>query len=362
MNLSDLYNTQGVTLAPDGIPLHFGNLKAEYTAALTTAVLLDRSHEGRISATGRDRFALPHRMSTNDLLTLTEGEGRPTLFTTANARILDRAVIYRRRDEALIFGEAGRGPALLNYLQRNVFFSDQVQLVDLAAVTQLFALHGPKADTFVNNLVPGISALQPMRGLETNVASAAVFVARNKSISGAHWSILVPNKQAVTIWSALLETGRPYGLLPAGSLTYNTLRIRAGRPGVGRELSADFIPLEVGLWDEVSFTKGCYTGQEIIARMESRGRLAKTIVCLNLAQFVDAPAEIYQDGRRAGILTSSVVAPNGDIFALGVVKTALAQVGQPLTVGPAAIPVHVAALAGNQPLHVDPEEIIEGKL
>ena len=65
--------------------------------------------------------------------------------------------------------------------------------------------------------------------------------------------------------------------IPAGSLTYNVLRIRAGRPGVGHELSTDYIPLELGLWDEVSFTKGCYTGQEIIARMESRGGWRKRL-------------------------------------------------------------------------------------
>ena len=65
--------------------------------------------------------------------------------------------------------------------------------------------------------------------------------------------------------------GRVGLLRPAGSLTYNVLRIRAGRPGVGRELSTDYIPLELGLWDEVSFTKGCYTGQEIVSKMSFVG-------------------------------------------------------------------------------------------
>src|SRR6185295_4976010 len=104
------------------------------------------------------------------------------------------------------------------------------------------------------------------------------------------------------VWAELLTLG----LIPAGSLTYNRLRIRAGRPGVGHELTQDYIPLELGLWDEVSFTKGCYTGQEIIARMESRGRLAKTIITVNLSAAVDAPAKLVADGHEVGMLTSSV--------------------------------------------------------
>src|SRR5690606_27230476 len=117
---------------------------------------------------------------------------------------------------------------------------------------------------------------------------------------------IAPVESADRVWTALLAAGADHGLQPAGSLTYNVLRIRAGRPGVGRELSADYLPLEVGLWDEISFNKGCYTGQEIIARMESRSRLAKTIVTLALDALVEAPAPISIDEREVGTLTSSV--------------------------------------------------------
>ncbi|MCU0512006.1 MAG: folate-binding protein, partial [Anaerolineae bacterium] len=135
---------------------------------------------------------------------------------------------------------------------------------------------------------------------------------------------------------------------PAGSLTYNTLRIRAGYPA-GREISQDYLPLEVGLWDAVSFDKGCYTGQEIIARMESRQRIARTLVHLALTDFVAAPAPVFMAGNAVGTLTSSVQAPDGAIFALAVLKIAAARPGTALTVGEGGSAAVVSGLPGAQP-------------
>src|SRR5215468_7516855 len=106
MNPPDLY--RDAVLAADGIPLHFGDERSEYHAALEQAVVMDRSHEGRFEITGRDRLNIMHRISTNDLLTLETDEGRPTLFTNAVARILDRATVYTYGERALVITEPGR--------------------------------------------------------------------------------------------------------------------------------------------------------------------------------------------------------------------------------------------------------------
>ena len=330
MRTDDLHTRLGASLAPDGIPLHYGDLRAEYHAALEAAVLMDRSHEGRLESSGADRLALIQRMSTNDVLSLAEGEGCATIFTNSIGRILDRAAVFNAGDKAIIFTEPGRGEVLRHYLQRNIFFNDDVRLVDLAPTTRQFTLHGQHANAVIQAVAPELISLLPMHSRRITIAGAEVFVARSKPLVGDAWTFIVPNDGAETVWTTILETGKPHGLLPAGSLTYNTLRIRAGRPGVGRELSTDYIPLEVGLWDEVSFTKGCYTGQEIIARMESRGRLAKTIVSLQLDGFVEAPSPLLLNGREVGKLTSSVQSPDGEIFGIGVVKVAAAQVGTTL--------------------------------
>ena len=340
MDLHTLQTTQGATFAPDGIPLHFGDQAAEYRAALDNAVLLDRSHEARLAMTGTTAADLLHRISTNDLTEMPVGIGRPTVLVNANARILDRIEVFRRESSLLILGEPGRGNPLRTYLQRNIFFGDDARLKDLSAETKQFDLHGPQFGEIVRRAAPEAAILEEFQGSAAIIAGADAYIVRRKPVSEQRWTIIAPIEQAGEIWQALADAGAR----PAGSMIYNVLRVRAGLPSVGRELSEQFIPLEVGLWDEVNFAKGCYTGQEIIARMESRNRLAKTIVMLQPDTTISAPANIYVEGRPVGQLTSSVTAPDGELFAIGLVKPDFAEAGQALEVGDQRIRALVKAL------------------
>ncbi len=353
MSLRELYLAYGAALADDGIPLHFGDLKTEYHAALENAVLLDRSHEGRFTLAGEDRFNLPHRMSTNDMLNMQLGEVRPTIFTNPNARILDRADVFNWQPESILMMTGpGRGSALFDYLRKHIFFNDKVRISDVSATTAQFALHGPQADSIIKAITPNAEAISEAAGFWFSLNEANIFVGRLKPYSGSHWTIIAPIDQAAQVWQALMHAGEPFGLIPAGGLTFNTLRIRAGRAGIGRELSTEYIPLEVGLWDEVSFSKGCYTGQEIIVRMESRNRLARTLVNIVLEAAIDAPAEIYHEGKKVGTLTSSAVSPDGKRFGMGVIKTGLAKKGTRLIISG-----HAASV--GERLGVQPTAILE---
>ncbi len=341
MTLREIQLAQGAVLAPDQIPLHFGDQQAEYTAALEQAVLLDRSHEARLDLTGKTTVDLLHRISTNDLHGLAVGEDRATILTNPNARIIDRIEVIQQTERLLVLGEPGRGQPLRAYLQRNIFFGDDVHISDLAVHTHQFDLHGPQAAVILGRIWPECSELDVYRGLTVTHGGAAIEVVRRKPVHEQRWTLIVPTTAAAELWSALVAAGAQ----PAGSLIYHVLRVRAGLPSVGRELSERFIPLEVGLWDEVSFTKGCYTGQEIIARMESRNRLAKTLVRLKLSAPVETPANLLVEGRTVGQLTSVATAPDGEVFALGVVKPDLAQSGQALEIGPQHIPAQIEGLA-----------------
>lgn len=348
MTLRDAHLSRGASLAGDGIPLHYGDQQAEYRAALENAVLMDRSHEGRLELTGRDRLNLMHRISTNDLNKLAPEQGAATIFTNPNARIIDRATVYHRGETALVLTEPGRGEPLRRYLQSNIFFNDEARIADLTPTTRQFVLHGPAGDAVMMRF--GLGDITGTGGRDVEIGGVSVFAGRAKPVSGSCWVIIAPNEGAAAVWEALLNAG---AISPAGSLTYNALRIRAGRPGVGRELSTDYIPLEVGLWDEVSFNKGCYTGQEIIARMESRGRLARTIVSVRLASAVDAPAPLRLDGREVGRLTSSTVTPDAEIIGIGLVKVAAAQAGITLLCGDQNVEAVITQLPGAQPPMVE---------
>lgn len=341
MSLAELQRAQGAVFAPDGIPLHFGAQQAAWRAALQGAVLLDRSHEARLRLSGGSAVDLLQRISTNDVMALGRHEGCATIFTSWHGRVLERVELWREEASLLLLGGPGRAEPLTQYLQRNVFFNDDLQICDLAPQFALFDLIGPAA--------PGLLDLDESRDARAGlwrrrVAGHDLLVAARKPPGAPRFSLLLPIGAAVPVWQTLGEGGAR----PAGSLLFNALRIRAGLPAAGSELSEAFIPLELGLWDEVSFSKGCYTGQEIIARMESRGQLARMMLRLRPAGAVEAPADLLLEGRVVGQLTSCAVAPDGSRHALGVLRRAQALAGAPLRT-PQGIEVSVLGTAGVQP-------------
>ena len=351
--LSRHHRALGARLAPDQIPLDYGDPGAEFAAALDAAILLDRSHEGRVLLTGRDRIELVNRMSTNEISGLASNGGTATIFTNPNARILFRVACFNRPEGLLLISEAGQGEALANYLRRNIFFGDQVAVDDITTATAHFALHGGSAGMAIEALASGPVDLPPMGSVEFTTGSASITIARRKSICGDHWIAICLLDTGAAVHRLLLQSRSATGLVPAGSLTYNSLRIRSGRPA-GLELSSDFIPLEVGLWDEISFTKGCYTGQEIIARMESRGRVAKALVKIDFSSMVPAPAPVYAQGRPVGTLTSSVEAADGQIYALAVLKVDHARSDCEVSVGPQGVMARVIGYAAAPPPFISP--------
>lgn len=321
--LAQNHREHGAAVAEDGIPQHFGDTAAEYAAAVESVAMFDRSHEARLRLDGEDRYALLQRTSTNDMLKLTAGKGAATIFTSPTARVVDRAEVYAQDNYAMLIGGPGRAEALRGYIQRNIFFRDKVRVSDLTPVTAQIALHGPQAEVLAAKIAPEAANLPVYGHTSSDIAGAQVMIARAKALSGAHFRLVMMAAQAPAVWDALAALGAK----PAGSETYNVVRIRAGIAGPARELTEDFIPLELELWDEVNFAKGCYTGQEIIARMESRGKLAKTLVPLHFDAPVEAPADLLLNGKRVGTLTSAVTAPDGIHYGVGVIKPEFAHEG-----------------------------------
>ena len=340
MSLRALQESQGAVFAADGIPLHFGDPAGAWQAALQRAILLDRSHEARLRLGGGSAADLLQRLSTNDVLALAPGDGCPTIFTSWHGRVIERVEVYRQPEALLLLGGPGRTPALGDYLRRNIFYNDEVRIEDLGASWTCLDLVGPLAAA----LSGFKDAPAAGHGLQsTQLAGQDVLVARRSAVGVPRLSLLLPAAAAERVWRALCAAGAS----PAGSLLFNALRIRDGLPAAGSELTQDYIPLELGLWDEVSFSKGCYTGQEIIARMESRGQLARMMVRLRPASGAAAPANLLHEGRVAGRLTSSVTAPDGTRHALAVLRRQLARPGIRLQAQDVAF--EVLAIAGLQP-------------
>jgi aminomethyltransferase len=224
--------------------------------------------------------------------------------------------LYAAPEHTIALTGENNAEAIARYLMRFIFFNDDMQIEDVSGETAVFAIYGPQAEEKLAGA--GFPAADlPLHHWRTAAFdNAAVTLHRTDPIAGDGYFILCQTAVRETIWQRLLNAGLPV----ADEAAYDFLRIESAIPRFGRELTQAYIPLEAGLWDDVSFSKGCYIGQEIIARMESRGKLAKKLVQLRPPHPVAPDDPITANGKTAGSITSAAVGPHGPV-ALGYVKT-----------------------------------------
>ena len=279
------------------------------------AVFVDRSNLGMLKLTGGTRVDLIHRMSTQDLRNMQTGEGRATVLTTDIGRIIDRVIVYAATDKAYLLTGENVGDPIARYLMRYVFFNDDFQLEDLTSQTAIFGVYGAQASERLAQVGFPETDLPLHHWREVTIDGVTLYLHSADSIAGGGYFVMCHMSEQAQIAEKLAAVG----ILSVDEPTFDYLRIEAGLPRFGRELTEDFIPLETGLWDDVSFSKGCYIGQEIIARMDSRGRLAKKMVRFSAESPLEL-GEIRSNGKKAGTLTSVANSEGGSV-ALGYVRT-----------------------------------------
>lgn len=303
-----------------------------YQAARETAVLTDRSDLGMIIISGETRFDLLNRMSTQKVLPMNRGEGTATILTTDIGRIIDRLLLYATTNTLYTLTSENNSEAIARYLMRFVFFQDDFHMQDISSGTLIFGIYGPQARQKAIQAGFSDEELPLHHWRQTKLGDIAAYLMRTDAIQGDGYLIIGEEKDREALWQRLKDTG----LVVADAAAFDYLRIEAGLPRFGQELTGNYIPLEANLWDDVSFNKGCYIGQEIIARMESRGKLAKKLVRLTAADPLEAGSTIQAEGKNAGTVTSTAVGPSGTI-GLGYVKTAVLEAKSSLLVGDTAV-------------------------
>ncbi len=293
-----------------------------------------------IRVRGANRIDFLHRMSTGDLLGLRPGEGRATVFTTPIGRMIDHAAVLAFDDSLLVLSCAGQS-RLERWLRKYIFFNDDVQLADESAVLPLWGLYGQGPFSLHDaNGLGGQSSTERADELNSPIAGLPCYSHR-----AVGQGVLVVAPPLAGQGAFFLGTS----IVPKEGLTplsvYEDLRIRAGYPAAPNEVNEDHIPLEAGLKSAISFKKGCYIGQEVIARMESRGQMARRLVKLETEPMPEARMQtgdvLYADGAEAGSVTS--VTSDGHT-ALGYVRSTLAKPGQVFRT--AEHPVRLESFAG----------------
>jgi folate-binding protein YgfZ len=311
------------------VPTSFGNDAAAWKAARQGVALSDRCHWGRIQVTGAERQVFLHNQSTNDFNRLKPGEGCDTVFVTSTARTLDLATGYVLEDAVLVVVSPNRREKLLTWLDRYIFFGDQVTLTDVTDRTALFSLIGPASLQLLQQLGAGLLTSHPYAShFLVSLAGQEVRIAVGSGLGLEGYSLIVPAEAAAVVWQVLIEAGAE----PLGDRVWEQIRVEQGRPIPDCELTEDYNPLEAGLWQAVSFNKGCYIGQETIARLDTYKGVKQQLWGLRLQGKPAPGTPITLEAEKIGILTSLTETEQGP-FGLAYIRTRAGGEGLTVQVG-----------------------------
>jgi folate-binding protein YgfZ len=316
-------------------PDDFGDARAELRAARGTCALVPLGDRARIRATGPDILDFLHRMSTADLRSLSEDHGRPTVLTTAKGRIVERLFVHHLgREGVVLIGGPGSAARVIAHLERFVF-SEVLGLSDVTAAWVQLALLGPLARPAAERA--GLPLPREYDSASAEIGDVSVHVLGHDGLSASGISVVIPGPGAEVVWRRLREVVSALGGCPAGKQAGEAWRILSGLPQSGAELTEEYNPLEAGLWDAVSFDKGCYVGQEVVARLRTYDKVTR-----DLRGFVFRPgagppspaAAVLAESRRIGELTSVVVPPGSRAaVGMGYVKRGTAEPGAEVAIG-----------------------------
>lgn len=273
---------------------------------------------GRFRLMGPDAQEYLHRMVTNDIKGLAPGQGTYACLLDINGRMIaDLWAWVVSADEILVETADSACEALMASLDKYLIM-EEVEIQDARADEALVSVQGPRAHAaLANALALDLPDLQPGVLWQTSDDGTGLIVAARDRAGCGGLDVYVP-ANADGLLNALRETG----VEEASDEAVQTLRIEAGFPRWGAELTTDTIPLDAGLEGiAISFTKGCYPGQEIIARIHSRGKPARHLVGIRFDSGPPTAGAVVKSGAAdVGAVTSSAASPRFGPIALAYLK------------------------------------------
>jgi folate-binding protein YgfZ len=327
---SPLYETHqqlGATMDnQSGVPLSYGDVSLEYAAVRESgAGLIDLSSRGRMLVSGSEAVAFLNGLITNDMKTLQENTWMPAAFPNVQGRLIASVRVLRLAEQTtptfLIDTEPETHEAVAKNIQRFTLAGD-FHVSDITNETAHLTIQGPEAQRLIATVFGDDAAsLSPSAAFQLrNERFGDLTVFRSTHTAADGFDLIVQNERAADLWQAL----QSHGARPVGHNALETLRIEAGIPRYGIDMDESNVVSETGLDDAISFTKGCYVGQEIIARIKYRGHVAKKLsglLCGQVAGLQNGTPIQATDGKEIGRVTSIAHSPQlGQTVALGYLK------------------------------------------
>ena len=328
MAVVDFLKSYGATLVA-GRVAHFGKPAQEADGLLggEGAFLIPLMDHGFLRLTGPDRVPFLHGLLANDVRNLEVGGVKRSLMLNVRGHALAQMTVLRRREELLMAVEDAQGPLVTDILRAHIIF-DQVELETEDATLAAFTLQGSEAGELLRKVVGGVPEEPGVFSEQTTSGGMLLLNVDVRTPTGG-FDLYVPSGDAEALIASLMAGGAHL----VGQDALQTARVCAGFPSAAREGGEGVLPQEAGLTGEVSFDKGCYLGQEIMARVKARGSLHRQLTGLRLSAVpITAERRIRFHGRRVGQLGTVVDYSSLGVIALAVLRDDLPS-GAELEVG-----------------------------
>ncbi|WP_026423855.1 glycine cleavage system aminomethyltransferase GcvT [Actinokineospora inagensis] len=320
------------------MPLRYGSELAEHKAVRTASGLFDLSHMGEIELTGPEAARALDYALVGKLSAVKPGKARYTMICDAAGGVLDDLVVYRLADDKfMVVANASNAPAVAAALRERAEKFD-VEVTDRSADLALIAVQGPTSTAIIGSVTGAdLDALKYYASVPAAIAGIDILLARTGYTGEDGFEVYVDGDRAAEVWRVLTEAGKDHGLLPAGLACRDTLRLEAGMPLYGNELTADFTPFDAGLGRVVKFDKpDGFVGEAALRRRRDADVETKVLVGL-VGQGRRAPRHGYavlaSDGTEVGTVTSGALSPTlGHPIAMAYVPVAVSEPGTALTV------------------------------
>jgi aminomethyltransferase len=299
------------------LPDDFGDWLREYRFARDTVALIDKNYRAYLDFTGPDRVRYLNAILTNNIKDLQPNHGNVSLFLNPQGHIQAEIETYALPDKLFCVSCAMIREKLVAGLDKFIIMDD-VTLTDQTDAYATLALEGPNAAAVIHELTGvDLQHLAELESREVSVGSIPCRVIKRSpgGVPGAEF--LVSRQQAEALWNLLAQAARNYAGGPMGYTALNALRLEQGIPWFGYDFGEKQIPHEAGLQDShISYTKGCYTGQEIVERVRSRGQVNRSRVALKFdtPELPAANTPLLVESKEFGYVTRSAFSPARNAF------------------------------------------------
>jgi aminomethyltransferase len=313
-------------------PASFGDVVAEFKALLEGCAVFDMSWQAKLIFSGRDRVRWLNGMITNNVRDMALGHGVYSFILTPQGHNQGDLVAYNRGDYLLAATDREQAPKIAAVLQRYIIMDD-VEIEDISDKLGAIGVAGPKASEVLSKAGIDVAQLQARQVMDTVWRETGISVARNTHPQMDGYEIWLASEQAERVWDALTSAGAT----PVGSDALEMYRIARGVPRYGVDLRERDLAQETGQEHALSFTKGCYIGQEIVERVRARGNVHRTFVGFEVQGEPPPPGTKIRAGDKdVGEITSAAPVPfpaGGRTLALGYLRREVATAGATVQVG-----------------------------